>query len=189
MWDAFITMPWQDTDEDDSWIMSSYYVDENGEITYDSCSDGDAQPIDEEMMPTLDESVAAWCRYYDFVIETGFDPLDQFMIRTKKHLKERWGACFCKTIAGVRVMRVKRGKREYHPVDVPEHVRQYLWMKPDKGTSCNTLLTVEDMKSIGVPYHRWHTWTMDSPEQRKPSVIRKELITAARKALRTLRNL
>lgn len=189
MEDIICTVPWScgESDCPVGWHLSHYWIHNDG--TYTVCdSDGNHDPCDEEDVPGWDECEEAWLDYSRHVAQTGDDPLLEFFVRRTVKRKERYSAAFRKGIAGPVLIKLIRRGQAVPVQDMPDHVAEYLMIKQTNNPNCNRFdgdwetLTACD----GVKVYRGVariTFTVERECSRPASVVERELMAAARKAV------
>ena len=201
MEDIIATMPWQcgDSDCDIGWHLANYWLDDDGEYTVDSYSDGNHEPIDLEDVPIDEEVKGAWEEYYQYCITTGEDPLCEFYGRTVKTIRH-WQFIISPSILGPVLAGVRRarcnGKGIYgrgpwvYGENIPNEVKEYLLINKT-GRGCSDpefadykkylFLLVSAPEIIPQRYNRY-ILTIKRTKYLAPS--KKEIRARARKLLR-----
>ena len=139
MSDIISTVPWHCGDRDCpvGWHVGNYWIDADGEYTWDAYSDGDHDVVDESDVPGYKEEDAAWLAYWTDVLETGEDVLEQIHGRTV-HEERVWQILVSKSIIGPVLSGVRRAHRDKTSAsgfrsrgpwlisgDIPKHVGDY----------------------------------------------------------------
>ena len=196
--DAIIaTIPWCCGERDCSvqWHISNYWAYEDGTYTIDQYADGDHEGCDMDDIPSANEINLAWLSYFEYVAQEGLDPLDefQFLVRSMRTVKERWRIRFSDSILGPLVIRAHRGVQSVSVLELPQHVKDYLLIKPDADTSCpvldmtwKELIELPDVKKIRgrfVTRQASISFLLERRVPRSAAVVARELRKAARARL------
>lgn len=171
----------------DGWHQANYWIYVRGKrATYsvDWYSDGDHEPCHKRDLPSDKEVTESWLAYSRHVLETGQDPLGEFMVKRQIKRKERWEFRFRPSILGVVVQQARRAGRGCSPKALPAHVQEYLTLKP--GTAVLTgfknwreLAESVDNAKPGV----WSAHTIENVQPRTQERITRDLRAAARRHL------
>ena len=182
MSDIIATIPWHCGNGDGctvGWHQSNYWCYADGSYSVDSYADGDHEDCDAEDVPASEEIDAAWLDYSRWVVEHGKDPLSNFFVRRTKQTRERYRAEWRNSIAGPRLVSVKRAGRE-RLSDLPDHVRSYL----DIGElTWSELIALPAVRAIGATSAR-ADFVLEGKAPRLPSAIQRELRKLARKHIK-----
>ena len=185
MEDIICTIPWHCGDKNCSvqWHLRHFWTYDDG--TYSECdSDGNHDDIDAEDIPSADDQRRAWREYSAHVAETGEDPLGEFTIKRHIVRRETWRFKIVPSILGAVVTQAQRARKFYWPRELPDHVRQYLNLRPgnhalqDFPTWQSFIETFPDHKP-----GKWFYATLEHKVPRKPEIVARELRAGARKAL------
>lgn len=192
--DILATVAWQCGDKDctasGGWHKGNYWS--NGKKwTYDAFGDGDHEEIDENEIPSSEEEVNSLIDYARWVLANGDDPLDNYIVKRSRTIKEVWFFRFSRSILGSVMCQAKHGKRLYLPREVPKHVAQYLNLVPLNGRPEIPTGKMQDFKSWqefvdavpGVKQSVWFRADIEHNQPRSSAAYARELRAAARKHL------
>lgn len=114
--------------DDLSWSLFTYWYD--GDEYFVSMGAGEVADtqVDEDELPTPEEELDSWRQYAEFVLETGTDPLSNYMVdRTVSH-EEAWQVQYERNIYGRASLRGAMRLESptwQTPDQLPADVRQY----------------------------------------------------------------
>jgi hypothetical protein len=167
------------------WHKRNFWAYSDGTYSVDDYADGDHDVCAADDIPTSSEIDKSWRDYSAHVLETGADPLGEFMVMHTSDVRERWQFRFTRSILGVVVVGARRANRLINPRDLPEHVRQYLDMQPGKTvTSCAAGWDEFAELVPGVKPGVWMTRHIDNKKPRGQIAIMRDLKAAARRSLK-----
>ena len=186
MSDIIAEVPWHCGNANNctvGWHQTNYWCYADGSYSVDSYADGDHEGCDAEDVPTPEEIDAAWLDYSRWVAEHGEDPLGNFFIRRTKQTRERYRAEWRNSIAGPRLVSVKRAGRE-RLSDLPDHVQSYL----DIGErTWDELIALPTVRTIGAASAR-ADFVLEGKAPRSARAIQRELRKLARKHINKKEN-
>ena len=174
-------------DDCETWHQEFVWVYDDG--TYTICdTDGNHEPLDASEVPTGEENDKAWHDYRAWVLETGQDPLGEFMVKHSIKTKERWQFRITKTLVGPRLIDARRGKQRY-PLYVdrlPEHVKSFLNL--DASGKLGDFATWDELIAVlpDIKAGRWFVAHIEHDAPRQETVIARDLRKAARRALKDI---
>ena len=125
-------IPYCEIDNFDSltWYVSTYSCEEakTGKACWHVMEnrDGDWCDIEETDLPTVKDRHEAWMDYYQYCIDIGADPLNIFLIPKSRKINEAWKVWLSPTIAGVRLVKIRRGNKIYDCNNLPTYVEEFL---------------------------------------------------------------
>ena len=190
MEDIICTVPRECGNKDCSigWHLEHYWIYEDG--TYSVCDeDGDHDDCEEDDVPDADAEREAWARYAQFVVDTGTDPLHNYLIRHTVKRRERWTLQFSRSLVGIVLTGARRGRRGQWlgPSGVPRHVMVFAGVTDERlAKECGPLitnLTPDDAREHSSKSMRW-SGLIDAEIPRNPETVQRELRAAARRHLR-----
>lgn len=205
--DILFSLPWNCGGDDGCtapghWHQMNFWCYSNGRFGYDAYSDGDHEPITKrDLDREWKRHDAAWRAYSQFVLDTGTDPLGEFIVRHVRTRKERWQVKFSHVIGGARIVAARHGRTSVALGALPAYVRQYCLLPADKPTSNTIFLGVHDddpfeswaafVDAIGLPPRyrerlrtKWATFTIERTIPRSPERVARDLRRLARRHLR-----
>ena len=190
MSDIMFSMAWQCGDKDCKvqWHQSNYWCYSKGDgdspYSVDTYGDGDHEDIDEEDLPTGGEIEMSWIEYSRHVAATGEDPLGEFYVNKSVKVREAWRFRFAPSILGVVVTKAQRNKKDYDVRNLPQHVAEYLRLKP-KSNVLYDFPKWEDFASAveGVKPNVWFKDHIERHVSRNPETVKGELIALAKRHL------
>ncbi|KKK88560.1 hypothetical protein LCGC14_2741910 [marine sediment metagenome] len=147
------------------WHKDIYWMYEDG--TYGTCDqDGnhDGEPFGAEDLPTVAEQDAAWGRYYEYVAETGEDPLHEIYVSYGYKVVELWTFDIANSILGTVIRRWCRGRGPWHQggrVSLPDHVLEFMLLdRPREGR----LYRFTQYEDGPTTHEEWCALIRESPE-------------------------
>lgn len=188
--DIIETMPWSCGGDDGCtqlWHLRNYWCDTlaPGGYTVDEYADGDHESIDEADLPSYEEVQAAWKEYFEYVLETGADPLGNFYVKHVIVRKERWQFRFKRAIVGAVLAEARHAGRRYNCRKLPKHVTEYLNLGAGWALRLQDFETHEAFLAIeGLRFDVWVTQHIEHKIDRSPAALARDLRRAARKALK-----
>lgn len=201
MTDIIATIPWCCGERDcpAQWHTSNYWAYDDGTYTIDQYADGDHESCDMDDIPSASEINSAWRSYFEYVAQEGLDPLDefQFCVKSMRTVKERWRIKFGDSILGPIVIRAHRGVQSVSALELPQHVKDYLLIKPDANQgqpvlqpvldmTWKELIELPDVKKIRAPFGARQasvSFLLERHVPRSDSVVARDLRKAARARL------
>lgn len=189
--DLMFSVPWECGDRDCKvqWHLAGYWVDDEIDTGYtvDNYSDGDHDAIEESELPSFEEQEKSWREYYRYVLRSGTDPLEQFIIKHSVKKSERWQFRVNNSIIGVVLTGARHAGREYVWHKLPDYVKQYLRIENSARLGDFADFAAFNEALPHVKPLRWFVCHINHDAPRPAARVAKELKTAARKAIREAR--
>ena len=168
------------------WARANYWIYTSGKrATYsvDDFSDGDHETCSKRDLPTPEEEHQSWLDYSQFVLETGTDPLLEFVVKHETVRKERWQFKFSPSLVGPVLFAARHAGRAYLVRELPAHVLAFLNLKTKGAPRLQDFKTSQEFTDAGLKFGRWHTDHVESKTARDPEAIARDLRRLARRRL------
>jgi hypothetical protein len=190
--DIIAEIPWccGEKDCETQWHQANYWLDDAGEYTVDSYADGDHDGCDKDDVPDANEITEAWRSYACHVVETGNDPLGNYMVKRDRKDRQAWEFRFEPSPAGTVVTRVRRAGRDYDLTEVPERICGFLGV--DQETLPYVIgppqiahgeMGAEALHEAGLGYRKWNRIVIEITVERDAELVARELRRLARRHL------
>lgn len=153
---------------DDTWSLDHWYMD--GQRYYVSSYGDEAELVDGEP-PSAAEVYEAWATYYQYVLDSEQDPLEQCVAPPYK-VRERWQFRFGRSIAGLVLRDARRAGKQYQAQLLPEHVREYLELDGRKLMGFAKAEQYQFEKLTGLKVGPWQTVRLERWVPRSSGVQR-----------------
>lgn len=161
---ATVPYPCDDTECPYQWHLIHYCLHKDG--SYTQCNeDGDHTPWDEANVPDPTKQTELWNVYFDFVRETGTDPLREFKLPNRKTTWHRWQARIRQRLGGLMVTGVRRrGRGPWLPLrQASAPVLEYLKPVKDYADLDQLIADIDDPYVRRNPLEMWLTFTVQEP--------------------------
>ena len=171
------------------WVHEHFWRYDDG--TYSRCdNDGNHEDCDEDDIPNHSEQQALWREYAAYVVETGTDPLAEYLVKKEYVRKEAWEFKFAPGLGGAALLEVRHGKHRYtrpHLHTMPQHVKDYLNLRHSGRLSyLNDFTTWEEFvaRVPDVKKDVWWKHTFHREVPRTWKAYQRDLLRAARRAMK-----
>lgn len=147
----YIQIPYYCDDKDcHTWHIMLFDEDE-GEI-WEGDMDGNWDISTSDKLPDIKEQDEAWNDYAHWAVKYGEDPLGEFARSETKKVMEKWMFMISQSLIGpwFRHGRKEGGKVIENSKDLPEYVRDYLLLEPERldFPVIGGVRTMEELKKI-----------------------------------------
>ena len=188
--DIICTVPFQCGENDCpvGWHIRDYWIYTSGKrAKYSVCEnrDGDHEDCKRSDIPSGEEEHRMWLEYSQHVLDTGTDPLEEFIIKREIKRRERWTFQFTNSICGMLLVKARRNGIVFAPKDLPKHVREYAGVTRviGRGPAAGCAHVHWQQGDVELSRNGRYTETIDHRIPRKAAVIKRELQARARKHL------
>jgi hypothetical protein len=185
--DIIASVAWRD--DDGGWHQANYWCypkPKRSRYTVDNYGDGDHEDCRLRDIPGTAEIAASWREYAKYVVETGEDPLNNYFVRRRRTLTERWGFKFAPTLGGVLLVQARRMGKVYYWRNLPPHVVEFLDLDPQANTArLGGMESWAEFERLvpGVKNKVWSYHTITHDVSRSAETIRRERKALARRQL------
>jgi len=194
--DILSTVPWccEERDCPNQWHKSTYWCDDDGTYSCDRFTDGDHENVQQDDMPSLEEEVNAWKDYARYVLKTSADPLYEYSVKHTRSVKESYYAQVRRSIAGPRLVLLRRGRTEVPFDEIPQHVLDWLHIPSPSPTASRPLFFINMDWDLFIECPRVHVWKnnngvaavrffLNREIPRSPTAVAADLRKAAQRSL------
>ena len=178
------------------WVGTCFDVCDGKACVFDwSCdSDGDwnyeyrcplREYTDKSWQKDYEGAQATMQRYYQDVVETGEDPLNEFYIKRSVKRRERWTFQFANSILGMLLVKARRNGSVFAPKDLPKHVREYAGVTRvvRRGPAAGCARVHWTKGDVVLSRNGRRTETIEREVPRDPARVARDLKAAARRNL------
>jgi len=198
MSDIVSTVPWCCGERNcpSQWHKSTYWCYDDGTYSCDRYTYGYHENVQQADMPSPEEEVNAWKGYACYVLETGTDPLYEYNVKHTRSVKESYYAQVKRSIAGPRLVLLRRGRIEVPLDEIPQHVLDWLNIPSPSPTASRPLFLMGMDWSHFIECPEVHVWKNDNgiaavrfslnrKIPRSPAAVATDLRKAAQRHLST----